>query len=105
VSTHRLDVPELHRLLDAQRRNLGLTWRAVGRQVGLPVSVFTRIGKGRSIEADALITLIVWLDLDAEIACIVEPGQPKIPCPKCRRLFEPKNDGTVRVHTCEGTAS
>ncbi|MEV0220838.1 hypothetical protein [Streptomyces sp. NPDC050704] len=100
MSTHRLDVPELHRRLDAHRQDLGLTWRAVGRQVGLPVSTFTRISKGRSLEADALVTLLVWLDLDNEIAVLIEPGQPKVPCPDCRRLFEPKNDGTVRAHNC-----
>lgn len=101
MPAYQLDVPELHRRLNTQRQNLGLSWRGVGRQVGLPVSVFTRISKGRSIESDALVTLLVWLDLDNEIAILVQPGQPKIPCPGCRRLYEPKNDGTVRVHKCE----
>lgn len=104
MSTHRLDVPELHRRLDTRRRELGLSWRGVGRQVGLPVSVFTRISKGCNIEADALVTLLVWLDLNNEIAILVKPGQPKISCPGCRRLFEPKNDGTVRVHNCAAPA-
>jgi cyanate lyase len=104
MSLHRLDVPELHRRLDAQRQDLGLSWRGVGRQVGLPVSVFTRIGKGRAIEADALITLIAWLDLDNEIAILVQPGQQPIPCGICGRNFQPKRDGTVRTHTCEDTA-
>ncbi|OQQ13014.1 hypothetical protein B0675_40055 [Streptomyces sp. M41(2017)] len=102
MSSHRLDVPELHRRLDIQRRSLGLSWRGVGRQVGLPVSVFTRMGNGRGIEADALVTLLVWLDLDTDIAALIEPGQPKIPCPNCHRLYEPKNDGTIRVHACGG---
>lgn len=101
MSTYRLDVPELHRRLDARRQELGLTWRGVGRQTGLAISTFTRISKGRSVEADALVTLLVWLDLDQDIAALIEPGSPKIPCPVCRRLFEPKNDGTVRVHDCE----
>ena len=101
MSAYRLDVPELHRRLDARRQDLGLTWRGVGRQTGLAISTFTRISKGRSVEADALVTLLVWLDLDQEIAVLIEPGQPKIPCPTCHRLFEPKNDGTVRVHDCE----
>lgn len=105
MSTYRLDVPELHRRLDARRQELGLTWRGVGRQTGLAISTFTRISKGRSVEADALVTLLVWLDLDNEIALLIAPGQPKIPCPTCRRLFEPKNDGTVRVHDCEGVAA
>lgn len=100
MPAYRLDVPELHRRLDAHRRDLGLTWRGVGRQTGLAISTFTRISKGRSVEADALVTLLVWLDLDADIAALVEPGQSKIPCPDCRRLFEPKNDGTVRAHDC-----
>lgn len=104
MSTHRLDVPELHRRLDTQRRNLGLSWRGVGRQVGLPVSVFTRISHGRAIEADALISLLVWLDLDSEIAILVAPGQQPIPCPDCGRNFQPKRDGMIRAHNCEPTA-
>lgn len=105
MSTHRLDVPELHRRLNAQRQKLGLSWRGVGRQIGLPVSVFTRISKGCAIEADALVTLLVWLDLDTDIAVLVAPGQQPIPCPNCRRLFQPKRDGMVRAHQCEGAAS
>ncbi len=104
MSTYRLDVPELHRRLDARREELGLTWRGVGRQTGLAISTFTRISKGRSVEADALVTLLVWLDLDNEIAVLIEPGHPKIPCSVCHRLFEPKNDGTVRNHDCEEAA-
>jgi hypothetical protein len=102
VSLYRLDVPELHRRLDARRKDLGLSWRGVGRQVGLPVSVFSRIGKGRSIEADALVTLLVWLDLDGEIAILVEPGLPRVTCSGCMKTFEPKTDGTVRAHDCAG---
>lgn len=100
MPAYRLDVPELHRRLDAHRQDLGLTWRGVGRQTGLAISTFTRISKGRSVEADALVTLLVWLDLDTDIAALIEPGQPKIRCPGCRRLFEPKNDDTVRAHDC-----
>lgn len=100
MSTYRLDVPELHRRLNAQRRDLGLSWRGVGRQVGLPVSVFTRISHGHAIEADALITLLVWLDLDTDIAVLVQPGQHPISCPDCRRNYQPKRDGTIRAHNC-----
>lgn len=102
MSLYRLDVPELYRRLDAQRKDRGLSWRGVGREVGLPVSVFSRIGKGRGIEADALITLLVWLDLDSEIAVLVEPGLPRVTCPGCQRTFEPKADGSVRAHGCRG---
>jgi hypothetical protein len=104
MSSHRLDVPELHRRLDIQRRSLGLSWRGVGRSVGLPVSVFTRLSHGRTIEADALITLLVWLDLDNEIALLAAPGQQPIPCPTCGRRFQPKNDGTIRAHDCHTEA-
>ncbi|MFG3585069.1 hypothetical protein [Streptomyces sp. NPDC047990] len=100
MSTHRLDVPELHRRLDAHRRELGLSWRGVGRQTALPPATFTRISRGRSIEADALVTLLVWLDLDSELAAIIEPGQRSRPCPDCRRTYQPNRDGVIRQHNC-----
>lgn len=100
MSTHRLDVPELRRRLDAERRSLGLSWRGVSRQTGLPPSTFSRITQGRTIEADALVTLLVWLNLDDGLAAIIEPGQHPIPCPDCRRNYQPNRDGKIRAHDC-----
>lgn len=100
MSTHRLDVPELHRRLDTERRSLGLSWRGVGRQTGLPPSTFSRISKGRSIEADALVSLLVWLNLDDGLAAIIEPGQRHEACPHCGRNYQPNRDGSIRQHNC-----
>lgn len=101
MSTHRLDVPELHRRLDTHRQDLGLSWRGVARQTGLSISTLVRIGNGHSIEADALVSLLVWLDLDTDIAVLLEPGEGPVPCPACRRTYMPKRDGTPRAHDCQ----
>lgn len=100
MSTHRLDVPRLHRRLDTRRRELGLTWRGVARQTRLAPATFTRIAGGLSLEADALVTLLVWLELDDGIAALIEPGDKPLPCPDCGRAFQPKRDGSVRAHPC-----
>jgi transcriptional regulator with XRE-family HTH domain len=75
VTGHRLDVPELHRLLNAQRQERGLTWRGVGRETGLLPSTIARICAGHPPSADALVSLIVWLDLDTDIARLVQPRE------------------------------
>jgi transcriptional regulator with XRE-family HTH domain len=64
VSTHRLDVPELYRRLDARRSELGLMWRDLARIVDVSPSTFSRIADGNRPDADALVSLLVWLDLD-----------------------------------------
>lgn len=73
MSTHRLDVPELHRRLDQRRRERGLTWRQLADQTGISPSTLTRIGDGKRPDADALVSLLVWLDLDTDIALLIEP--------------------------------
>lgn len=104
MSTHRLDVPQLHRRLDTRRRELGLTWRGVARQTQLAPATFSRIISGRSLEADALVTLLVWLGLDTGIAALIEPGGEPLPCPDCGRSFQPKRDGSMRAHPCKEAA-
>jgi hypothetical protein len=104
VTAYRLDVPELHRRLDAQRIARGMSWRGVGRECGLPVSSFTRIGHGRSIEADALVTLLVWLEMDTDVAYLIKPGDEPVICPGCERPYQPNRDGEIRRHGCETEA-
>ncbi len=100
MSTHRLDVPALHRRLDDKRRNCGLSWRGVGRETGLPPSTFSRIAHGHPIEADALVTLLVWLDMEADLVWIILPGDERIACPGCGRFYAPNRDGAIRKHGC-----
>lgn len=104
MTTYRLDVPELHRRLDARRIELGLSWRGVGRQTGISPATFTRIINGRGqIEADALVTLLVWLDLNTDLAALVEPAAGPVPCSACGRSFQPNRDGAAHAHNCEPT--
>lgn len=73
MSAYLLDVPELHRRLDARRRERGLTWRQIASVTGLSSSTFSRIADGNRPDADALVTLLVWLDMDTDVAYLIKP--------------------------------
>lgn len=73
MSLYRLDVPELHRRLDARRRERGLTWRQLADAVDISASTLTRLGDGNRPDADALVSLLVWLDLDTDLAIMIKP--------------------------------
>lgn len=75
MTGHRLDVPELYRVLDAQRRTRGLFWQDVADQCGISPSTLTRLRDGRAPDAHGLCSLIVWLDMDTDIARIVQPRE------------------------------
>lgn len=79
MSGHRLDVPELHQLLDTQRRARGLSWRGIARETGLGSSTLTRIRHGQAPDAHALVSLLVWLNLDTDIARIAQPREDTTP--------------------------
>ncbi|TMU98074.1 hypothetical protein [Streptomyces sp. DASNCL29] len=100
MTSYRLDVPELHRRLDAHRYTRSLSWRAVSRETGLPQSTFSRIARGRSVEADALVTLLVWLGTATDVAGLIEPAQESATCPVCGGLYRPRRDGQIRRHNC-----
>lgn len=73
MSTHLLDVPELYRRLDIQRRERGLLWRDLAAEVDVSPSTFSRMHDGNRPDADALVTLLVWLDLD--INYVIKPKE------------------------------
>jgi hypothetical protein len=75
VTGHRLDVPELHRLLDAQRRARRMSWREVAEATGLSPSTPTRISQGHAPDAHGLVSLLVWLDMDTDICRIIQPRE------------------------------
>lgn len=74
MSAYRLDVLELYRLLDVRRRTFGLSWRRVAAEVGMSPSAFTRMAGGLPPHADHLVSLLVWLGMDAEIAHLIKLG-------------------------------
>lgn len=73
MSGHQLDVPELYRRLNRQRGLRGVSWREVARQCGISPSALSRMSDGKRPDADALVSLLVWLDLDTDIAVLVKP--------------------------------
>jgi len=75
VSAYLLDVPELYRRLDVRRRERGLTWRDLARLVDVSASTFSRLADGNRPDADALVSLLVWLDLDTDIAYVIKPKE------------------------------
>jgi transcriptional regulator with XRE-family HTH domain len=75
VSAYLLDVEELRRRLDQRRRERGLTWRQIAEQPDVSPSMFSRLADGNRPDADALVSLLVWLDLDTDIAIMIKPKE------------------------------
>jgi transcriptional regulator with XRE-family HTH domain len=75
MSTYQLDVPELRRRLDQKRRERGLDWKQVAAATGVSASTFSRLADDKRPDADALVTLLVWLDLDTDIALLIQPKE------------------------------
>lgn len=59
-----LDVAALYATLDRKRRDESSSWRELAHQLELSPSTFTRMAQGARPDADALATLIRWLNLD-----------------------------------------
>jgi hypothetical protein len=74
VSAYELDVPELYAHLEHKRRQASRSWRAIAADLGLPASTFSRMKAGHRPDADALVTLIAWLDID--LAYVTKPTEP-----------------------------
>ena len=75
MSIYQLDVSEFRRRLDLRRQERGLTWRQLAEQVDVSPSTFSRLADGNRPDADALITLLVWLDLDTDIVIMIKPKE------------------------------
>jgi transcriptional regulator with XRE-family HTH domain len=73
VSAYELDVPELYAHLDHKRTQAGRSWRDIAADLGLSASTFSRMKDGQRPDADALVTLIAWLDID--LAYVTKPKE------------------------------
>ncbi len=89
MSTHRLDTGKLAREVDRARRAGApdeLSYREVARQVGVGPSLFTRLTDGLLPNADALCSLLLWLNPEARLADYTLPGdRASAPPPAPRR--------------------
>jgi transcriptional regulator with XRE-family HTH domain len=75
VSAYLLDVEELFRRLDERRQQQGVSWRDLAVRLDLSSSTFSRIRDGHRPDADALVTLLVWLDLDDGLNYMIKPKE------------------------------
>jgi hypothetical protein len=68
VLERAFDSAALYAALDRRRGELGVTWREVLRQSGVAaVGTITYLSQGRSLSADTLLRLLVWLG-DTDVA-------------------------------------
>ena len=51
--------------LERRRQTEGLSWRQLGRQLGLSPSTFSRLARGRRPDIETFIKLLAWLDVPA----------------------------------------
>lgn len=73
MSAYQLDVPELYAHLDHKRAQAGRSWRDLAAELDLSSSTFSRLKDGHRPDADALVTLIAWLDID--LAYVTQPKE------------------------------
>lgn len=61
-----VDVPALYDALDERRRESGLSWRQLARELELSPSTFTRLGNGHRPDVRAFAALTGWLSQPAD---------------------------------------
>lgn len=89
MSSHRLDTAKLARDVDRCRRAGApdeISYREIARLIGVHPSMFTRLNDGYKPEADALCSLLMWLNPAARFSDYTLPGdRASAPRPVPRR--------------------
>ena len=65
ASSKVLDIAALNSAVSAVTRHRQISLRDVAAETGLSASTLTRIAQGQKPDADALVTLLAWLNADA----------------------------------------
>lgn len=65
ASRYELDIERLSDAISTVLRHRGLTARKAAEEIGVSPSTLTRIGQGQKPDADALVSLLAWLQADA----------------------------------------
>lgn len=60
------DAEAFYSALDAQRLSLGKNWKQVSKETGVAASTLTRMGQGKSPDANGLASLASWSGLDVK---------------------------------------
>ena len=56
----------LYSTLDAVRKERGLAWRSLAREIGVSPSLLSRRGNGLKPDGDGFATIVGWLKVPAE---------------------------------------
>jgi hypothetical protein len=84
-----VDLAALLRAIDEARRDRGLSWGDLSREVGVAASTMRRLGHAADAEADGVLALIGWLGVEPErfIRSTSVAGE----------RLQPRRDGMVRA--------
>jgi hypothetical protein len=74
MPTHTVDLESLYAALDEKREREGKSWRQLTRELDLGKTRFNWMARGGRISVDTFVTLLVWLEADAER--FVRPTEP-----------------------------
>lgn len=84
----KIDIPRLYKTLDAQRKELDVSWRQLAREIGVSPSLLARLGNGYRPDADGFATLVRWLNMPAE-QFMVDDDQVERPEPELTTQLAP----------------
>lgn len=65
-SAGRFNAAALYAALDARRRERGMSWAEVAREIGVSASTLTRTRLGGRMEVDGMLAMVRWLGRTAE---------------------------------------
>lgn len=68
------DEANFFRAVDAKRREAGVSWRELGRQLELSPSTFSRLSRGRRPDVETFVKVLDWLDLPADSFILSRSG-------------------------------
>jgi len=70
-----LDSAALYAALDERRADRGLSWDALGREIGVATSTILRTRSGRAMECDGFLAMVRWLGRSPEEFAVDQPRQ------------------------------
>jgi transcriptional regulator with XRE-family HTH domain len=75
TGTMTFDAEKFYQSVDEHRTAEGISWRGLGRQLGISPSTFSRMSRGRQPDVDTFLKLLAWLDMPAEHFMANVPGK------------------------------
>jgi transcriptional regulator with XRE-family HTH domain len=60
------DAERFFKDVDQRRRDRELSWRQLGRNLGVSASTFSRMSQGKRPDVDTFLTLLAWLEAPAD---------------------------------------